>query len=927
MTAGNVSSLQRNLKNRYKKEITSKPWPPVTSDRYFSLTMYDTLQAEFREDLAKNEQCYVHDIKTLELEEIFYSFPNEDRVILVEGNAGIGKTFLAHELCKQWSNGTLLQNYYLVIMIQLRDPNVQKSDEIKHLLYYQLQGVGEATATVETILTNGGQSTFLILDGFDELPLQLRNMSIFAEIIHGRCLPCSTVLVTCRRSVSHELHSIVSKKIVITGFNPTQIDHFISVNLEQPKANELMTQLSHYPNVYNLCQVPASLAIVVHLFKLQSRLPATITELYHQFILNFLFNYMQHNSKHPPIQFLQSIEKLPSSVRSKYWALCKLALLGINKRQLVFHEDDLLAHLGEQVPNEYDGLGLLHITHHMMLAGRSRTFNFIHLTTQEFLAAHYLTQLPSQIVKHAVKSNMTNPEYHTVCRFYAGLTKLKNLYIRKAVFEAFQSLVKEVIEKKEHTCKLKDSKKTIINIFHCCYETQDDSMCKFAANFLTDFTLDLSDCICLPQDVMAIAHFISRSSKQWKLCLDNCYIRGKGLNILITVLTESKRYHVITSASFTSNRLQLNSAEPLTHLLRTQASLHTLNLKHNQLGHQGAEQLAQCLRTNKVLKHLDISCNNIGDNGAKSIGLMLQENSSLQSLFLGKNSIGPIGIESISEGLKNIHSNLKSLSLDINKFGEDGAKHLAEGIQMNQSLTTLNIANCEIGPGGAHVIAQAINSSPKMTSLNLECNKIVRSPLSKPIVCFLLECESLKMLNIRCNNLGPEGTLAIAEGLQHNETLQELDISGTNCIGNSAIQIATSLQANKSLQVLNISDNKIGTVGSEELASSLYQNVTLRCLKMDRTSSSAENFESFTQMVPFFHALRTLHLCDRSIPSHLIVSMCKGIRNSRHSVLCELKIHHYDATTKENILQLKEGTNQHRKKCNNRNSFVINFGF
>ena len=206
---------------------------------------------------------------------------------------------------------------------------------------------------------------------------------------------------------------------------------------------------------------------------------------------------------------------------------------------------------------------------------------------------------------------------------------------------------------------------------------------------------------------------------------------------------------------------------------------------------------------------------------------MLQENSSLQSLFLSKNSIGPIGIESISEGLKNIHSNLKSLSLDVNKFGEDGAKHLAEGIQMNQSLTTLNISNCEIGPGGAHVIAQAINSSPKMTSLNLECNKIVRSPLSKPIVCFLLKCESLKMLNIRCNNLGPEGTLAIAEGLQHNETLQELDISGTNCIGNSAIQIATSLQANKSL------NNKIGTVGSEELASSLYQNVTLKCLKMD----------------------------------------------------------------------------------------------
>lgn len=921
-----TSSLQRNLRNRYVKEAKLELWPPVSNDKYFSLTMYDTLQAEFSKAESKNEQCFVHDIRSLELEEIFhYNLPQEARVILVEGNAGIGKTFLAQELCKRWSNHTLLQCFCLVIMIQLRDPNIQKSKDLKQLLYYQFQGVGETA--VEAISISGGQSTFLILDGYDELPQKLRHMSIFAEIIQGRCLPNSTVLVTCRRSVSHELHSVASKKIVITGFNPTQIDHFISVNLESRKAEELMTQLSCYPNVYNLCQVPASLSIVVHLFKLQSRLPATVTELYHQFILNFLFNYLQQTRRHPPIQHLQSIDKLPSGIKSKYWSLCKLAMLGINNRQLMFTEEEISkSYPGEQIPKEYDGLGLLHITHHTMLAGTTRTFHFIHLTTQEFLAAHYLTTVPSQIVKRAVKRNMTNPEYHTVCRFYAGLTKLKSMYIRKAVFEAFQHLVKEVNEKKEHTHQLRECKKTIINIFHCCYETQDDSLCKVAANYLTDFTLDLSDCICLPQDVMAMAHFIAKSSKQWKLHLDNCYIRGKGLHILVNVLAESKQRHVITSASFTSNRLQLNSAEPLTLLLSTQASLHTLNLKHNQLGDQGVERLSSCLQTNTALKHLNISCNNITDNGAERIGLMLQKNSTLQRLFLNNNSIGSIGIKSITEGLKNVHSNLNLLNLDRNKFGEEGAKSLAEGIQINQTLTNLSMSDCNIGPAGAYAISQAMSINPRISILNLECNRVVRSPLSKPIICSFFECESLKVLNIRCNSLGPEGTLAIAEGLQHNDTLQELDVSRTECIGNAAIQIACSLQSNKSLQVLNISDNKIGTIASEELASSLIQNVTLKCLKMDRTSSSAENFDFFTQMVPFFPVLQTLHLCDSSIPSSLIVSMCEGIRNSRHSVLRELKIHHYDAGTKEKISQIKDATNQHRKKSTRRSSLVINYG-
>ena len=59
--------------------------------------------------------------------------------ILIEGHAGIGKTTLVKEICIEWSEGKLLTSDKLVLLLLLRDLNVQKiTDEHKLIEHYKL---------------------------------------------------------------------------------------------------------------------------------------------------------------------------------------------------------------------------------------------------------------------------------------------------------------------------------------------------------------------------------------------------------------------------------------------------------------------------------------------------------------------------------------------------------------------------------------------------------------------------------------------------------------------------------------------------------------------------------------------------------------------------------------------------------------------
>ena len=118
-----------------------------------------------------------------------------EKVILVEGAPGVGKSTFAWEFCRRWERGEIAQEYDLVLLLRLRDEHVTKAENLEDLIYQKKF----KEAVVSELESNLGINLLLILEGYDELPeVCRRSPSLFLELINGQLLPFATLMITSR---------------------------------------------------------------------------------------------------------------------------------------------------------------------------------------------------------------------------------------------------------------------------------------------------------------------------------------------------------------------------------------------------------------------------------------------------------------------------------------------------------------------------------------------------------------------------------------------------------------------------------------------------------------------------------------------------------------------------------------------------------
>ena len=237
-------------------------------------------------------------------------------------------------------------------------------------------------------------SALIILEGFDELPNSYRNdQSIFMQLISGRLLPLATILVTSRpwatQVIRQNCGNHISQHIEILGFTSDQITRYIESTLPQDEVSDLNSYLERHPQIRSGMYIPLNSAIVVTVYQESQEtgcaLPTTLTELYTALTQALLHRHMRgHPEYGTAIKCIDTLAlSVPPKVHKNLFKLCELAYSGIvDQLQLIFLD----------LPSDFDDLGFMDsVTELYVTQGTVSSYNFIHLTFQEFLAAVHIS--------------------------------------------------------------------------------------------------------------------------------------------------------------------------------------------------------------------------------------------------------------------------------------------------------------------------------------------------------------------------------------------------------------------------------------------------------------------------------------------------------------------------------------------------------
>jgi len=321
--------------------------------------------------------------------------------VLIEGAPGIGKTILSKQIAFEWASKKILHEKELLFLIILRDPNVQ---EIKNIYQFVCYATKASTInnTVNTIVQyledTSGKHCTIVFDGYDELSIEKRDDNDFfiAKIIKHEVMKLSSIVITSRHSASSNIQNVIDYRVEILGFTKEKRDEYICQCLKgnTKKVKRVREYLMANAFIDGLCYIPLNMAILVCL-ALESdaeNLPKNQTEINDQFTFATISRYLkkQHNLE----DCGKNYKDLPTQFKQHFNILCKLAYVFLGKNKIVFNDDDIKNNCPKLL-GKWSSLGLLKVVkyHGFLKCTPIASYNFLHFSIQEFLAAYHIHTL------------------------------------------------------------------------------------------------------------------------------------------------------------------------------------------------------------------------------------------------------------------------------------------------------------------------------------------------------------------------------------------------------------------------------------------------------------------------------------------------------------------------------------------------------
>ena len=89
-----------------------------------------------------------------------------------------------------------MQDWSIVIFVQLRNQRVREAKLLSDFIYYPEQAVREKIC--QKLVASKGRKVLFVVDSFDQVNEQQMDGTVFQQLVDNKLLPCATLMVLSR---------------------------------------------------------------------------------------------------------------------------------------------------------------------------------------------------------------------------------------------------------------------------------------------------------------------------------------------------------------------------------------------------------------------------------------------------------------------------------------------------------------------------------------------------------------------------------------------------------------------------------------------------------------------------------------------------------------------------------------------------------
>jgi len=251
-------------------------------------------------------------------------------------------------------------------------------------------------------------------------------------------------------------------------------------------------------------------------------------------------------------------------------------------------------------------------------------------------------------------------------------------------------------------------------------------------------------------------------------------------------------------------------------------------------------------------------------------------NKTIQSIDFDGFNLSEGRLFSLMTSFLKSNNSLSKIEIENCEFGLEGTRHLSLAIgKCNKSLKELRMDNNRMENGQVADIITALSMHPQLTELRLSHVNVGRNECTALSTLLRWTTTKLITLNLRGNNIDDEGLEYIVNALANINTLQELNLGFNPSITMKGWKRVSTLlnMPGSTLQKLIVSTNNIRDEGALVFANALVNNSTLKLLGIQNIGITTEGWAPFSKLLCDTSSVNNTYLSNHTLKSFYSISL------------------------------------------------------